>query len=283
MSDAPAVVLRTEGLSAAYGRRTVLHDVDLTVRAGEFWFLLGPNGHGKTTLLRCVLRTMRPRAGRFWADPAIGGHAGIGFVPQRCDLNPTLPTTVGEFVSLGLVGIQCRRADRRERLAWALGKVGLDGRAGHSYWSLSGGQRQRALVARALVRRPKVLILDEPTSGLDLPTEEALLGFLADLNARERLTMLFVTHDLAVAARHGSHFALVRDGTVLAGPADAILRGDNLERTFGVPVDVGRDAAGVVTVHSGGRDGRKPTGVASPAAAADVLRSAPTRVTDVSV
>lgn len=242
-------LVEAQGLCVGFGGRTVLADVNLAVRQGEFWFLLGPNGEGKTTLLRCVLGLVRPRGGRMWISPELGGRRGIGFVPQRCDLNPTLPTTVREFVLLGLVGIRCSRSEQRGRLVWALERAGLAEKAGESYWALSGGQRQRALVARALVRRPRLLILDEPTNGLDLASEEGLLGFLSDLNEREGLTMLFVTHDLAIAARHGSHFALFRGGSVMAGPAEEVFRGDTLERTYGLPVDIGRDARGVATVH----------------------------------
>ena len=246
-------LLKAEGLSAAYGRRTVLRDVNLTVNEGEFWFLLGPNGEGKTTLLRCILGLLRPESGTLSLNPTLGGHAGMGFVPQRCDLNPTLPTTVREFVMLGLVGIRCRRAEQEDRLLWALDRVGLGDKRDQSYWSLSGGQRQRALVARALVRRPKLLVLDEPTNGLDLPSEESLLSFLSDLNDRDGLTMLFVTHDLAVAARHGSHFALVRGGAVVAGAGSEVLRPEALERTYGVPLEIGQDSDGGATVHLGGK------------------------------
>jgi ABC-type cobalamin/Fe3+-siderophores transport system ATPase subunit len=154
-------------------------------------------------------------------------------------------------VLLGLVGIRCTRAQRAQRLNWALERVGLAARPEADFWSLSGGQRQRALVARALIRRPRLLVLDEPTNGLDLTTEEALLTFLSDLNKADGITVLFVTHDLAVAARHGSHFALFHDGEVVAGPGQEILRGDNLQRTYRVPVDIGRDAAGMATVHLG--------------------------------
>src|SRR5215213_1090819 len=184
-----SILVKAEDLSVSYGRREILRRVNLTMRQGEFWFMLGPNGEGKTTLLRCVLGLLRPQAGQMWLNPSLGGHKGIGFVPQRCDLNPTLPTTVREFVLLGLVGVRADRANREDRLAWALRRVGLADKVEESYWSLSGGQRQRALVARALVRRPRLLVLDEPTNGLDLPTEESLLGFLADLNARDGLTM----------------------------------------------------------------------------------------------
>jgi ABC-type Mn2+/Zn2+ transport system ATPase subunit len=251
--DAPEILVRVNGISVTFGRRSILHDVDLAIASGEFWFLLGPNGHGKTSLLRCILGMLRPSAGAIALSPALVGRESVGFVPQRCDLNPTLPTTVREFVLLGLVGISCPRSQREQRLLWALDKVGLSSRADASYWSLSGGQRQRTLLARALVRRPRLLILDEPTNGLDLSTEEALLSFLSELNETERMTILFVTHDLAIAARHGSHFALFHDGTVTAGPAEQVLQGNHLQRTFGLPVDISRDARGVATVHLGGR------------------------------
>ncbi|MGI8784128.1 MAG: metal ABC transporter ATP-binding protein [Acidobacteriota bacterium] len=247
------LLLRAIGLSASYGHRVVLKNVNLDVREGDFWFFLGPNGQGKTTLLRCLLGMLRPAGGEMWANPSLAGRDWIGFVPQRCDLNPTLPTTVREFVLLGLVGIRCNHAERTDRLHWALQKVGLASKLGADFWSLSGGQRQRALVARALVRRPRLLVLDEPTNGLDLTTEEALLAFLSDLNEADKITILFVTHDLAVAARHGTHFALFNDGGVITGPGELVLQGDNLERTYGLPVDISRSAAGIATVHLGAR------------------------------
>src|SRR5207248_5567925 len=122
-----------------------------------------------------------------------------GFVPQRCDLTPGLPTTVREFVSLGLVGIPDARRTGAARMDWALVRSGLRELRDRSYWSLSGGQRQRALLARALVRQPALYIVDEPTTGLDPPSQELLMGSLADVNRDERLTILFVTHDLPLA------------------------------------------------------------------------------------
>jgi ABC-type Mn2+/Zn2+ transport system ATPase subunit len=175
----------------------------------------------------------------------------IGFVPQECSLNPTLPTTVREFVSLGLVGIRVDRDERAMRLAEALNKVELGGKETHDYWSLSGGQQQRALVARALIRRPSILIADEPTSGLDLSVETALLQSLAELNRTERLTVIMVMHDLAIAARFASHVALVHNGLVDAGPAQSVLCGAKLQRAYQVPVDVAQDNSGAVTVRLG--------------------------------
>ena len=110
----PDPVIEAQGLVLGYDGRVVLRDVDITIRPGEFWFLLGPNGSGKTTLLRALLGVLPPRAGRLSLHPDLAGRRRIGVVPQRCDLNPALPTTVREFVLLGTVGA---RAPGREEQA----------------------------------------------------------------------------------------------------------------------------------------------------------------------
>lgn len=231
------IILKTESLTLGYGRRTVLEDVNIEVRRGECWFFVGPNGSGKTTLLKAILGMLQPRAGELRLDSAYTSRAQIGFVPQRCDLNPTLPTTVREFVLLGLVGLRLTRRQERERLSWALAKVGLDAMENTDYWSLSGGQRQRALVARTLVRQPSFLILDEATTGLDFATAGAFLHTVSELNRADGLTILFVTHDLAIAARHATHAALFYGGRVHSGPGREVLSAKNLERAYGTPIE----------------------------------------------
>ncbi|HXH13268.1 MAG TPA: ABC transporter ATP-binding protein [Alphaproteobacteria bacterium] len=244
----PKILLQATNLSLGYGRRMVLRQVNLIVHAGEFWFFLGPNGEGKTTLLRAILGMLRPQAGRLWVDRELSQRDCLGFVPQRCDINPTLPTTVREFTLLGLVGLRTSPQERRERLAWALDKVGLGGHEDTDYWALSGGQRQRALVARALVRRPSVLMLDEPTNGLDVATEDSLLRFIADLNRERHLTVLFVTHNVAIAARYASHLAFFHGGHVVAGTRQDMLNRQTLYQVYGVGVEISSDASGVVAI-----------------------------------
>lgn len=214
MSTHDDTLLRAEDLSVGYDERLVLRGVDLAVRRGDFWFLLGDNGSGKTTFVRSLLGIVPPRGGQLWSSPELHGREGIGFVPQHCEINPALPTTVREFVSLGLVGLRVPRSERPTRLARALERVGLAGLVERDYWSLSGGQRQRALVARGLVREPLLLVLDEPMNHFDPDAEEALLSDLLELNRVHHLALLLVTHDVAMAERHATHIATFAGGTV---------------------------------------------------------------------
>jgi ABC-type Mn2+/Zn2+ transport system ATPase subunit len=246
-------LLVVEGGRLGYGENTVLDRVNLSVKEGDFWFLLGPNGAGKSTLLRAILGSLQPQAGTIRRRADMARPQRIGFVPQRCDLNPSLPTTVREFVSLGLVGIPDARRTGRERMAWALERAALAGMGHREYWSLSGGQRQRALLARALIRQPALFIVDEPTSGLDPPSQDLLMGSLADLNRDERLTILFVTHDLPLAARYATHVALFLDRSVEAGPRDAVLRPELLRRAYGLPIELHTEAVRRPQTHTGDR------------------------------
>ena len=245
MEHTPGVLLSAAGLSLGYVDFVVLHDVDLTVRSGEFWFFLGRNGSGKTTLLRACLGLLSPRGGVL--DTRLSG-AMIGFVPQQCDINPTLPVTVHEFVALGLAGTGAGRRIRAARIDWALERLGLRDLARQNYWTLSGGQRQRALVARALVRRPTLLVLDEPTVNLDPATERDFLHGLTEFQRAEGGACLFVTHSLSLAERYATHVGLVTEGTLIAGPRADVLTEPNLDRVYGrgqaIHVHVERDPAG---------------------------------------
>lgn len=247
-AGAPPPLLAAEGLALGYGSHVVVRDVNLVVARGDFWFLLGPNGAGKSTFARAVLGFLAAKAGSLRFGDGLRRGESIGFVPQHCSVHPTLSTTLAEFVGLGFGAMRVARAERDERVAWAIDAVGLQGREQSDVHDLSGGMRQRAMVARALVRRPGLLVLDEPTSSLDPASQEALLLVLARLHRQSGLTLLFVCHDVAVAARYASHVAFFHDGIVEAGGRDLMLEADVLSRVYGLDIRVSLDAEGHATL-----------------------------------
>ena len=237
-------ILGVEGVRLGYPGAVVIENVDLSVGRGEFWFVIGPNGSGKTTLLRALLGLLEPLGGRVERDARFASRARTGFVPQQCSFSHALPTTVREFVSLGAIGGDRSRSQREEDRSWALERAKLDGMRDRDYWSLSGGQRQRALVARALIRRPSLLVLDEPTEGMDVGSRAAFLETVDSLHREEGSTILFVTHHIEIASRYATHVALVFDGHLIAGRRESMLQPEILRRAFGVRgVDFSESAA----------------------------------------
>jgi ABC-type Mn2+/Zn2+ transport system ATPase subunit len=200
-----------ESVSFAYpgADAPALEQVSLRVLAGERLGVLGPNGGGKSTLLKLALGLLKPRTGRiaiFGRSPEQARREGlIGYVPQRLDAEWALPVSVRELVTLGASWRQSAwspvSAQTRARVGTVLELVGAAGYAQQPIGTLSGGQMQRALIARALVAGPKILALDEPTVGIDAPGQQRFAELLAKVHAELGLTILIISHDLrAIAA-----------------------------------------------------------------------------------
>jgi zinc transport system ATP-binding protein len=168
--------------------------------------------------MRTLLGLIPPLSGSISYAGGLLDRSRIGFVPQRIETSTSLPTTVGEFVRLGLVGARRGADGERARVAHALTTVDLADREHRSLWTLSGGQRQRASLARALVREPDILLLDEPTAGLDVASEDSFLRLLVALNRERGMTLVIVTHDADVARELATHVALFAPQGVVAGP-----------------------------------------------------------------
>jgi zinc transport system ATP-binding protein len=218
-------------VSFGYGAgRLVLENVDFAVEDGEFVAIAGPNGGGKTTLLRLALGLEQPNAGsaRLFGDPSDGcrRRAEIGYVPQRTQLGGEAPATVREVVAAGrlaaggLLG-PLRRSDR-EFVDSAVARVGLAHRARSPLRTLSGGMQQRAFIAKALAAQPSLLVLDEPTTGVDAESQESLAALLDELNRELGVTILYVSHEFGAVERFVERLVLVRGSVVFDGSPDEL-------------------------------------------------------------
>jgi ABC-type Mn2+/Zn2+ transport system ATPase subunit len=246
--QALAEVLATAaGLAAGYGRLPAIEGVTFEVDAGRRIALLGPNGGGKTTLLRVLLGELRPMRG----GVEVRGRAAT--VPQTERSRLDFPVSAFDVALMGsLPRLPWWRrpghADREAAQA-ALERVGIAGRADDTFGDLSGGQRQRVLIARGLVQDAQLLLLDEPFSGLDVPAARALESLIAELAAEGR-GIVIATHDLAQARRWDAVLCLNKRQIAFGAPDDVLDR-EVLEQTYaGAIVEIpGSDRVGILPAH----------------------------------
>ena len=221
-----------------YGRRAVLSDLSFEIPRGDFLGLVGPNGAGKTTILRAILGTLEPSAGSVHIAPGIR----FGYVPQRDSVDYGFPLRVVDVVMMGRydrIGLFRRpSAADRERAHAALEHVGMREHADRPLRALSGGQKQRALIARALVGEPSLLVLDEPTNGMDLVSTTQILSLVRELHEKDGLTVLMVSHALNEVANYVERIALVLEGGFRIGPTAEIMTEETLSEMYGLPVEV---------------------------------------------
>ncbi len=206
-------ILEINNLDFSYNGESVLEDVSLTVRQKDFIAIIGPNGGGKSTLLKLMLGLLAPVKGTVQVDgkPPQEASRCIGCVPQNVHSNHSFPITAMDVVLMGKLDPQKRssrksEANRRDALA-ALERMEMAAYADKKIGTLSGGQRQRVFIARALVARPKLLLLDEPTASIDTKGQADFYRFLRELN--RDITVLVVSHDLLVVSRYVKSVACV--------------------------------------------------------------------------
>jgi zinc transport system ATP-binding protein len=224
------VAVEFEHVDFAYLQgQPVLQDVELTVGAGEFVAIAGPNGGGKTTLLRLALGLERPSRGsvRLFGDPAhrFSDRAVLGYLAQRTHLGVQAPATVREIVAAGRTARRPfgrLRAEDRSAIDDAIERVGLAGLASRPLTRLSGGQQQRAFIAKALAAEPRLLALDEPTAGVDVAAQEALAELLERLHGELGVTILYVSHEFGAIEGVVQRLVLVRERIVFDGAPDAL-------------------------------------------------------------
>jgi iron complex transport system ATP-binding protein len=240
-------VLELRGVSAGYGARPVLRDVDLEIGPGDWVGIVGPNGAGKSTLLRLMTGLLAPTAG----EVLVAGRPlasldreavarSIAVVPQPASL--PFSVTVEAVVALGRVPHEDRlrglQPADRAAVSAAIERVGLGRLVGRDVRELSLGERQLVLLAVAVAQAAPIIVLDEPTVHLDIRHQLEVMDLLADLNARDGRTIVTVLHDLYLAARRIPRLVVVADGRLVAdGPPRDALTGETIRDVFGVEPD----------------------------------------------
>jgi zinc transport system ATP-binding protein len=221
-------------MTFSYNSEKVLEDVSLDIRQGDFVAMIGPNGGGKTTLLKLILGLLKPNSGaiRVMGQPPLQSAPIIGYLPQDVHINRSFPITAIDVVLMGLLSPRKRSrresASDRRRAMEALERLEVAPLAERKIGDLSGGQRQRVFIARALVTNPKLMLLDEPTASIDSKGQVDVFMMLKELN--KDVTFLVVSHDLLVISRYAKSVACVNRRVHYHDQAE--ITGDMLESMY---------------------------------------------------
>ncbi|MCG6880010.1 MAG: ABC transporter ATP-binding protein [Deltaproteobacteria bacterium] len=240
MRELTTPAIEMKGIWFSYERTPILENISFTLKQGDFLGMIGPNGGGKTTLLKLLLGILKPDRGliRVLGEEPHRARRRVGYVPQNTDANNTFPVSVMDVVLMGRLAITRMgknfSSKDRPMVEEALRKVGMWNRKNTQIGKLSGGQRQRVLIARALVAEPEILFLDEPTAKVDPEFESNIYDFLKELN--QRATIMTITHDVGVISRYVKSVACVN--RTLIYHEEAQITNEMLEMAYECPVDL---------------------------------------------
>jgi zinc transport system ATP-binding protein len=238
-------IVRVNEVNLVTSSDTILKDITFRINKGDYLGIIGPNGGGKTTLIKIMLGLIRPTSGQvFLFGKNIEGFREwhkIGYVPQKAtSFDHNFPSTVEEIVAMGALARKkfpkfLNSKDKKEIESF-LKKVGMYEQRDKRIGDLSGGQQQRVFIARTLVSKPELLILDEPTTGVDKQTQDKFYDFIGQLNKKEKLTIIIITHDISYITKHVSKVACLSQKLLFHGShdefcsshiIDKVLRHDN--------------------------------------------------------
>jgi zinc/manganese transport system ATP-binding protein len=251
-AEAAQSVLQVRDAAVAVGDRVIWKGVNLDVVAGEFVAVLGPNGVGKSTLIKAILGLMPLAAGEIAVLGRAPGSAGrdIGYLPQRRSFDPGLRVRGVDVVRLGLdgqrwgfplpgLGRWSSRGRTETRLVeQVIDRVGATSYASRPIGQLSGGEQQRLLIAQSLIKQPRLLLLDEPLDSLDLPNQASVAGLISRISQEGRVTVLIVAHDVNPILPYLDRVVYLAGGGAVCGPVDTVITGETLSRLYNTPIEV---------------------------------------------
>lgn len=233
-------VVTVKNLWVGLGEQVILEDVNLKVQKRDFLGIIGPNGGGKTTLLKVILGLIKPDRGsvRVLGTTPENARKRIGYLPQRSLFDQSFPTTALQVVLMGRYGrrgLFWRYSSRDRQAALdALEKVGMASYAQRAIGAFSGGEQQRIFVARALVSEPELLLLDEPAAGIDAARQKEFYELLGELN--EKITIVMVSHDISAVSRYVDKIACVNQKLYYHDSKELIA--EDIEEAYRCPVDM---------------------------------------------
>ncbi len=212
-------LIRCDDLTLGYDNKKVIEHLSFTVEQGDYLCIVGENGSGKTTLMKALLGLINPIKGSIIRGDGLNSKE-MGYLPQQTVVQRDFPASVKEIVLTGCqsrMGLRPFYGKAEKQLAKDnMSKMGITDLANRCYRDLSGGQQQRVLLARGLCATQKVLLLDEPVSGLDPKVTEEMYRLIADLNSKDNITVIMITHDIMAAVKYSTHILHIGDSTFFA-------------------------------------------------------------------
>ena len=235
-------VISVRDVTFSYREEPVLSRINLDIIPGDYLGIIGPNGGGKTTLLKLMLGLIRPTVGsvELFGNP-VGDFqewSRIGYVPQKAtSIEARFPFTVAEVVAFGRIGraglLRRLKAEDRRAVDTALEQVNMLAHRRSLVTELSGGQQQRVFIAKALVSQPDIMLLDEPTVGVDMQSQDDFYHLLSRLNREEGITLVVVSHDIDVIANEISSVACLNQTLICHGSPQEFITGEYMEKLYG--------------------------------------------------
>lgn len=235
-------MIEIKELSVIIDNKIILEDINLRIEKGEIVAVVGPNGGGKTTLIRAILGFIEPSSGVIYIDgklPNIYVKSGkVGYLPQKHLSENNFPVSAMDVVMFGLIKFKKGKREK-EKLAKAyIEYVGMGGFENYQFGRLSGGQQQRIMIARALISQPEILILDEPSTGIDVVAQENFYELLKKINQEKNITIIMISHDIGVVANYVHKVAGLNRRIHFFGKPKDFFQTKVLEKLYGIDVNL---------------------------------------------